>query len=67
MCDVLNEEMMKYLVRHYQVDTRKLSGEEKNFFPRGRYGSLFFTKFSISASFSPRHPKIRTAKIASKS
>jgi len=29
MCDVLNEEMMKYLVRHYQVDTRKLSGEEK--------------------------------------
>ena len=29
MCDVLNEEMMKYLVRHYQVDSRNLSGEEK--------------------------------------
>lgn len=29
MCDVLNEEMMKYLVRHYQLDSRNLSGEEK--------------------------------------
>ena len=67
MCDVLNEEMMKYLVRHYQVDTRKLSGEEKFFFPRGSYGSLFFTKYGISASHSHRLPKIRTAKIASRS
>jgi len=67
MCDVLNEEMMKYLVRHYQVDSRKLSGEEKYSFPRGSYGSLFFTKYGISASFSPRHPKIRTSKIVSKS
>ena len=29
ICDVLNEEMMKYLVRHYQADSRNLSGEEK--------------------------------------
>ena len=67
MCDVSLRKSLKNRSVTFQVDSRKLSGEEKYSFPRGSYGSLFFTKYGISASHSHRHPKIHHAKIASKS
>ena len=67
MCDVLLRKSLKNRGATFLVDTRKLSGEEKYSFPRGSYGSLFFTKYGISASHSHRLPKIRTFKIVSKS
>jgi hypothetical protein len=67
MCDVLLRKSLKNRGATFLVDSRKLSGEEKYSFPRGSYGSLFFTKIDIFTSRSPRLPKICTSKIVSKS
>ena len=67
ICDVLLRKYPKKLVRHFQVDSRNLSGEEKYSFPRGSYGSLFFTKLHLLAILAAAQPKISTFKIAFKS